>query len=461
MNKRWCIGVVVLLFGLPGCDTQKVRTGYPRFEATQPFEELAEGQIEGAGAEEEEEDTGASDFERAIAREQLGAQTDGEPAGAGGARAAARPIQRIALGNVFVAEVPARYDEWTFASQGDTTMITHQLPGQPADALIYVEGFGAAARTFPSFEVGRFMITVDPTLAPNVVFPPMAGLAGTWAKEQGVPPVDMMIGLQMALTRTGGMGVGYRSEEGSFTGWRWAGRNDLGVTMRLGRTFGTWGSPSLPGSTNMVEVVGSMVHKAPQLAPILEHIQAQIQTSQTQGRVPTAAWMILGSMTRATTTTGAHIAILCVQRPVCPVARELSQILATVKPAGVAEFVSASNATLDDVARSVGVELLPLDKLVSAPQMLSQLEQALRQGRGIDLKSLPSLPAGTDVKEVLEQLPGGSALPGDVRAPKDVLKKLPEGLPKEIREAIEGQVPPSDKTPKEVPAGVPLEIPGQ
>lgn len=313
---------------------------FPVFEPTAPFPELA-------AARQGEEAGGPGDFER-----MLGA--------AGAAPEAAEPaepqLQSVPLAGPLVGRIPAG-EGWRWASAGGVAIVTYAPgAGRPA-ALIYAESFGSLIQSRPSEEHHRFQVAVDPGLSEGYLDPPSAlELAGggplrQLAERSGLSRSEAGQLAQLLATRTRGRGLGFQPAAGTFTGWRWVGRNREGLTLRVGRQLGTWADPR----------------------PLPERFQQALERLGMGGagagpgtsggsalEVPAA--LVLGSAAARQEQTGVHFALLCVQAPECPVARELADFLDSLhvgEPGLVERLLAEPPAALEELAYAVGVEIRP------------------------------------------------------------------------------------------------------
>lgn len=346
------------------------RAPYPQFDPVQPFPELQRGE-EGA------QSSGSESFEDAIAQaasgeEELAAGEDGQ------AYAASGNYQNIPLASLFVAEIPLVFDEWQYVTDNQSTLIIHRKPGQMPDAIVYVEAFTQAIEQFPSYDVARFQFTVDPGLSPNSIYPPLGALlltGGGGEQSSDAPPFDVAMALQLATTRTMGRGLGYQSSAGSFTGWKWIGHTPAGLDVRLGRSSGRWAEQKLPVGATVAQILAQYGARYPEIAQLGTALSALDSQSGTN-RSPGPAWMIVGSMARQKNASlGVHVAILCEQRPVCPVARELSHLLESTRPLDdVGQLAPAASSDFTAFAAEAGVELLSPQQMLSAPDLLRLLE---------------------------------------------------------------------------------------
>ena len=297
-----------------------------------------------------------SSFDPAAAFPEL---TTAQTATAEGAR------HQVPLAGLLAGEI--RGESWRlFTEPGETvTVLSHASADGRTDALVWAEAVSALAGERPGAEQVRFLLTVDPALA-------RASLAweeSTFQRVRGQPPKIREV-VHIATTRTGGRGLGYTSAAGSFTGWKWGGRNSHGVVFRLARTRGTWGEqPFLDRSL-----------KAPldhliQMFPSLGGLQAGLPTDavQTPSRLAQLpAEMVLGS---ASAPEGAvHLALLCARSPVCAPARDLADLLTTLRPLDVSMASHSSplqTLPLTELAYEPGIAVAPrtsvLDPITERP----------------------------------------------------------------------------------------------
>lgn len=417
---------------LAGCrdSSGPVEIPFPTFDPAQPFPELART----TSGEKTRDKPKGQEFEDAIARE-LG------DAGAGASEPQPETVsvQVVPLASIFLGDVPVDFDEWQHVTDGVSTIITHRKPGNMPDAMIYIEAFSPAVEDFPSYEVGRFQFTVDPGLSPNIIYPPLIALGTQWASAREAPPLDMLLALQLATTRTAGLGLGYVSTSSSFTGWKWVGKTgaqpDIELEFRLGRTSGRWASQSFPGQVKIQQLIEQLVVEVPGL----DALAGQLEASKLLGtkRPPSAAWMVFGSIARRNNPNmGVHIAIVCERKPVCPVAEELASFLSTVRVMEENALVTAPAKDYIEFARELGLNLLPAEEAVAPPQMIGLLQQVLlreaareRAGQGAGGGALGSPLLDLLPADVVEQV-------GGARDVGELLEQFPDGLPPELLEKI-------------------------
>ncbi len=383
-----------------GCDDGEVtprKPAFPVFDARQVFPELGASD---AAAPAARANDSVDVYEEALQRE---LRQGGAPDSVISPQA--QSVQVVPMGGVLIADLPVTFNEWRWATDGGVTLITHSPPGGTPDAMIYVEAFSQAVEQFPSYEVGRFQFTVDPGLSPNIVYPPLVSAITRIVRKGQVPPMQTALSLQLATTRTMGLGLGYSSTPDTFTGWRWVGTNSHDVKLRMGRSMGSWGS-ALGGAMASASLERAM-SQLPGLEQLAGPLRELAQTASSQRRAPTPSWMLIGSATQRDTL-GVHMAVICVQRPVCPVSESLAKVLATLRPMdGTEQLASPTAPQLVGFAASLGVGVLPAEQAISAPQMIVMLERAAASSRP-GLPGLPNLPGMPN----LPGLPQPGATPG-------------------------------------------------
>lgn len=332
-----------------GCSQEPPRPRelpFPAFESEAPFPELSVSTAEA-------DDSEAGDFERLL-------QGDAEETDAGAETA----LQSIPLGGPILGRIPAG-DAWRWSSAGGVTLILYApAAGRPA-ALIYAESFSPLIQHRPSEEHHRFQVAVDPDRSEGYLDPeaawnlasggPLRGIAertGLGRNESGQLA-------QLLATRTGGRGLGFRSTPGTFTGWRWVGRNPHGVALRIGRQSGTWADPQ-PLPTRFQQAVASLAAGTGGSGPWM----AEAGVSGIRLEIP--AYLVLGSVAERQEESGVHLALLCVRTPDCSVARDLAAFLDSLQigDRGLVErLLAAPMATLEDLAQTAGIDIQPAQEV--------------------------------------------------------------------------------------------------
>lgn len=276
------------------------------------------------------------------------------------ATAAAAPVaperpRSVPLAKLFAADVPG--NAWRRFAQESVTVLVHRPDeGQP-DALVYAEAWSDLAATSPGAEMRRFLLTVDPLLVGRQAgwSPELstlaAGLGG--AGSSGRATDRQAVGL--AMTRTGGKGIGYTSSAASFSGWRWVGRNRNGVFLRLAMSRGSWGEP-----VRLDPALRPAAERLVKLYPALDWMRAAMDAGEASGhrRGVEPAYMVLGSA--GSSDGNIHLALVCARRPSCVPVRDLATILDTLRPAGPAESgdTAGEELPLTDLEYEDGLDLV-------------------------------------------------------------------------------------------------------
>jgi hypothetical protein len=416
---------------MSGCEIEQGprELPFPTFDPRQPFPELAQTEGgEGASLS----DGAPTSFERAIQDARSGeGDTPPPPEGT-------ISLQAISLASVLVADIPVEFGEWTFASDGVVTIITHRTPGSLPDALIYVEAFSPAMETFPSYEISRFQFTIAPALSAAVIYPPLLGLGWRWIRgELGAPPLDTLTAMQRVTTRTAGWGLGYAPTAGTFTGWKWVGENEHQIRLRIGRSTGSWSTPQPPSAAVGRKVMDELGSRIPELGRIASQIGSA--ASGLPVRPPSAAWMIHGSATRRNGL-GVHVAVLCEQRPVCPVTTDIARMLASLRVPSEGEQLAVGESDVVEFADSAGFSALTREEVISAPRMVALLTRAMaanKEGEGGEAPGVPGLEGLPIPEGARELLPEGARelIPGGGGGGGGGLPSLPE-IPEEAREFV-------------------------
>jgi len=232
------------------------------------------------------------------------------------------PRRAVPLGDDLVGDIPSDGESWRWSIEDGVTLVLHRLPGGRPDALVYAEAFAEEMGERPTAELHRFRTTVDPE--GNWGSPFLGALLRVMSGEtkQGssgnARDLDRSARIaQLLATRTLGRGLGFTAREDDFTGWRWVGRNQHRVAIRLARWAGVWSEQR----------------------PLPAELAAAVRNSPTGdggatspdplARVP--AYLLMGSASEPAETSGTHLAILCARTPDCPVAAELAAFLASIR----------------------------------------------------------------------------------------------------------------------------------
>src|SRR5690554_5382675 len=135
------LAVTFLLFG---CEQQTARElPFPTIDPRAAFPEL--------GIQSDNNKTGSTEksaFERSISQALDGDSPAEQPATV--------MLHAVSLGGGLVADIPVKFDEWRWGSDGKITLITHGITGQAPDVLIFIEPFSDLIASSPSREMSRF-----------------------------------------------------------------------------------------------------------------------------------------------------------------------------------------------------------------------------------------------------------------------------------------------------------------
>ncbi|HJX27450.1 MAG TPA: hypothetical protein VJ885_06025 [Thermoanaerobaculia bacterium] len=253
---------------------------------------------------------------------------------------------------------------WRLFQDETLTVLIHTSGSDDPDALVYAETFSAVAQNHPGEEMRRFLLTVDPGLTrsdPAWGSAPIA-IAATLGNES--PGVQRGLGKAagLAMTRTGGRGLGYTSEPDSFSGWRWIGPNPRGVFLRLARSHGSWGDQGLLEPA-LHAPVDRLIQKFPQLA-WMKAGRAIPGTAQPVGRSPVPAYMVFGSASFPEG--GVHLALLCTRTPSCGSAPALAGLLSSLRPISAGDLDAAGDALPpEELEIETGLVLAPHSGVLS------------------------------------------------------------------------------------------------
>lgn len=265
-------------------------------------------------------------------------------------------VQTISLGSSLVSEIPDDFETWRWSRRQNLTLISMIPPGESAQVVIVARQFPITAANSPSRSFRTFLGDVDPGMGDGFDLRQLMELAGTdglslsgLVEGQDIPIDDLLTALQGANTMTGGRGLGYRSAEGTFSGWRWIGHNPEGATLRLAASQGNWGpQPELPpgldpGSLQfLVEAAGGQdIDMSDVDFPLanIPHRRATMHVGQAE----------------TSPDRGVYLAILCAAEGPCPLARELATFVNRIRTADAAPPPSGRSIDFDEHARLLGI----------------------------------------------------------------------------------------------------------
>jgi hypothetical protein len=269
-------------------------------------------------------------------------------------------LRSVSLAGRFAADLPddGPGDGWRLFQDETLTVLIHTSGSENPDALVYAEAFSGVSQDHPGQEMRRFLLTVAPSLMGNDAIWGSAPAAVAASLENGssADQGGLRRAAGLAMTRTGGRGLGYVSEPGTFTGWRWIGHNSRGVFLRLARSHGSWGDQSL-----MEPALRAPVERLIQKFPQLEWMKsgwAIPGSSQPAGRSPAPAYMVLGSA--SSPEGGVHLALLCARTPSCGSAPALASLLSSLRPISAAVLEGAGDALLpEELELETGLVVAP------------------------------------------------------------------------------------------------------
>ncbi|HEX2253789.1 MAG TPA: hypothetical protein VHQ65_11030 [Thermoanaerobaculia bacterium] len=267
--------------------------------------------------------------------------------------------QTIPLGNGLVADLPRRFGDWQWSREGDLVLALHGRDGR-GDALIWVQAQPAVPESGPALATNRFLYAVEPELASEwlLLTSELGPLAAQLATGLPVSPWQAAAALEALATPTAGRGLGYRSEPGSFTGWRWLGENPHGIYLRLGRTRGVWGA-----QREVPREVRALAESLSTRVPGLQELLGA-GADPASGTMETPAWLLLGSASHGGRVL--DLAILCRQAPDCAVEDDLAAFLTTLRPAGAGGAPALPGGSPADLARTAGLQFLEIEVPLAA-----------------------------------------------------------------------------------------------
>lgn len=351
-------GVLAVLLFVLGCNERPPRDlPSPIFDPRSPFPELTGAQKKGTAPREK-----ASAFQSAL----------GNPAPRQ-ASAQQPPGQVMPLGSGLLGELPGDPGSWTWAADPGLTLAVHR-GAAGVDALIWAESFSPRMRLSPSAEVRRFHRAVVPEEVEDLLDLETVeslfgqGLGQRIARGTGLDTRQSGRLLQLAMTRTAGLGLGFRSAREGSSGSRWVGRNPRGVTVFLDRSSGTWGSQRrFPA--DLARGLERLEKAAPELGPVAVWL-SRARSGDGLGAPPGGgpAYLLIGSATDEHEAVGAHLAVLCAREPDCPVAAELAAFLGSLQVADLSRLRRLQGSSAGDpadLARSAGLQILPVGTLPS------------------------------------------------------------------------------------------------
>ena len=373
----------VLLATMTACDTsgEPRQLPTPEFDARQAFPDLT------GDTPRQPDDQGG--FEDRIAQ-----AVDGDD---GATDAPTRSVQTVPLGASLVSEVPADHDAWQWSRQSGLTLISYTPTGDiPQVIIVAQEDDTARTPAGPSHNFRTFLGDVDPGLGDGFdASALMQQAADGTLSLQGLDDGSGQASMDDILdafagndTLTGGRGIGYQSNAGTFSGWRWLGKTPQEVTIRLAATEGTWSAQprhpqSLPPSSidsildeaaeaqttgtnplDDLDIDGALnelrgvstgqsdTTNPAQPAPAGQAEDRRLPDSPLMDHPPRRARMLVGQA-QTQPNTGIHLAILCAPGPNCPHSATLADFLDRIHTGEPPP--SGRQTDFDDHAQSLGL----------------------------------------------------------------------------------------------------------
>lgn len=361
-SVRGVLVAVVIGLAVCGCTEGERRLPTPEFQPRQAIPGIDRQERNAS------DDGERSRFEEAIRESQSdGEESEGETSSR----------QLVPLGSGFAGEIPVEFDAWQWAADATSTLVVYAETGGRPQAVVYAEDFSDFGQTSPSLELDRFLVAVDPGFHRSVTVPQAIGDGlGDFASDFEAPAAEMLSGVLRGSSRTLGLGLRYRSRPDSFTGWRWIGDNEQGVTLRAARTKGRFGLAASPGpeTSSMFGRLQSKVDgmgRAQSSLPDLRESLSSTGASDGAGRgVP--GWMLVAQV-EAEASRALHLAVAC-ERP-CPVASELARLLGSIRLRTEAEgrLSGASSGSLVDLAHEHGFPLVASDAVPTLGDSIREL----------------------------------------------------------------------------------------
>lgn len=352
-----------VVFSISGCDLdgEPRELPTPEFDAYRVFEESVDDdrdRREAAGSE--------GGFEERLDRMMEGEDEPEEPT--------LRSQRTIALGGGLVTEIPERLDVWRWSFRRGTALVSFTPPGEHPAMVLITTQYGAQTATGYTRGLRAFLRDVDPSLVGGFGGgTPGADLSQIDGDGEGEELEEALQGFGDVGGLTGGRGIGYRSAEGTFSGWRWYGENPREVTVRLARSEGQW-SAQREGAGLDEQRIRQMLTEAgleddDRISEALEQLrgvsseeptaqrQSEAETDRRRVALPTRpAHMYVGQF-ETEPTRGIYVAILCAAEPDCAAAGELARMLDEVRPGQAPRDAGAVD--FDEHARSLGLVIEP------------------------------------------------------------------------------------------------------
>jgi hypothetical protein len=245
-------------------------------------------------------------------------------------------------------------------------------------------------RVAPSEEIQRFQLTVNPEEAERRLMPSAAAgavrdsLVGQVARETGGGRTDAARLLQLLATRTAGAGLGFHPAAGSFTGWKWVGKNEQQVTVRLARFTGTWE----PRAVVPAEIARRLetLRNIPAVSQAADALAPAAGGGGTGGGADggASAYLLVGSATDDAEQSGAHLALLWQHAPDPQCIEGLASFLASLRTGGSAAPAGLEDGQAYDLPEAAGLHLLPADATLPLDQLKAPVTPPAAPGAASD-----------------------------------------------------------------------------
>lgn len=380
--------VVVSSFSLLGCqDPQPRQLPFPRFDPAQPFD-LATNPANESSQSTSAEPTGFADQRTVTFGERRESQDFFYPLGGGLVGSLTSP-------------------GWQCARSDNLTLLLHPQEGPP-DAIVFLRSFATGVSA--SIDHARFQRTVLPQL-PASAWRPLATSSPALRRLTAELATNTELNwhqaarqLEALLTPTLGQGLGLNMETGRFSGWKWIGRNDHRVEIRLGRSTGIWGP-----SQDDEELQAVLDYLEFYDSDTLDTLRGVLDDSSTAPLPARAAYLLFGSAQQ--NGLGIHMAMLCPND--CPVRSQLTELLASLRP--TAETITLQPCSNDPydlfhLAKRARIPLLDESQQLK-PQDLADLAPSLEPAVEVGGETPPSPEPPADEQPIPEAAASSTSEP--------------------------------------------------
>lgn len=271
-------------------------------------------------------------------------------------------IQLVSLGGIITTEIPmdAMGNAWIVSSQKNEFLITYIDPeSEKTIPKVIIYGlYDTSSDEYPTFAIRRFISTVDPFLEQS----------GLWQAQPFLASLLSSISLQNPLSIDNfhratnpylpsiGLGLGYKSLQGTFSGWKWIGRNGNDVNLRIGNTKGKFIPVQDDIKLLLQNFDASSYLENPSL-DILNELSDLQKSIYEQSGMP--AEMFLGSV--GYQNQNIFVAVMCVTQPTCKQEKAIISFFDEMRP----------TASTDVFGTSIYEDTTKLASFASIPLMLN------------------------------------------------------------------------------------------